>query len=410
MKEWRELWPGGLDARSYSTLNRLGMCRGGGLGYNRARCGGCGGEEWFASSCGDRHCPNCLGPRQAQWSEQVCSRLPDCPHFHVVFTVPEEFGEFFEGNYKVAARALFSAAAETLRVFQRNNWKMAGGFFGVLHTWGSALNWHPHLHMLVSAGGTDAESGRWRQARGDYLFPVRSMSEVFGAIMLREIESLDGDGTLHWPEGLESVEARRDWRLRLARKNWNIFSRPTLGNTRAVVRYLARYTSRIAMSNHRIRRVDDRAKTVSFAWKDYRNGGRAAETTITGKEFIRRFSRHLVPKGLRRVRYFGLLAGKRNGFKQLPGAPVKNIAESPVEARRPRCKQCDSQDWEYGKFYSPRGEGGVSGPLSDWVPSPTLSYTRGGSLSLVLQRAGPREASNKTMKTDLPPPARLTLG
>ncbi len=146
------------------------------------------------------------------------------------------------------------------------------------------------------------------------------MSKVFGAVMLREMESLDGDGALCWPAGLESVEARRDWRLRLARKNWNIFSRPTLGNTRAVVRYLARYTSRIAMSNHRIRRVDGRARTVSFVWKDYRNGGRAAEPTMAGKEFIWRLSRHLVPKGLRRVRYFGLLAGKRNGFKELPGA------------------------------------------------------------------------------------------
>lgn len=382
-------------------MNLMGMCRGGGLGYNRARCEGCKNEEWFASSCGDRHCPKCLGPRQAQWSEQVCSRLPDCPHFHVVFTVPEELGEFFEDNYKVAARVLFSAAAETLKTFQRNNWKMAGGFFGVLHTWGSALNWHPHLHMLVSAGGADMESGEWRQARGDYLFPVKAMSKVFGAVMLRQIEALDGDTEIVWPPGLESVEERRGWRLRLARKNWNIFSRPTLGNTRAVVRYLARYTSRIAISNARIRRVDERSRTVTFGWKDYRNGGRPDETTISGKDFLWRFARHMVPKGLRRVRYFGLLAGRRNGFMQLPGAPRRNISERAAEVARPHCRRCDKQEWSYAKFYSPEGKGGAEGPMTGWEKSPNLSYSKAGSYSLGQQRAGPRAASNKAMKTDI---------
>ena len=380
----------------------MSMCRGGDLGYNRARCGGCKNEEWYASSCGDRHCPNCLGSRQARWSEEVCSRLPDCPHFHAVFTVPEELGEFFERNYRVAADMLFAAASETVKTFQRNDWKMEGGFFAVLHTWGSALNWHPHLHMLVGAGGADLESGKWRQARGNYLFPVKAMSKVFGAIMLRKIEALDADLTVQWPAGLESVEDRRDWRLRLARKNWNIFSKPTLGNTRAVVRYLARYTSRIAISNARIKRVDAEAKTVTYGWKDYRNGGRASETTVTGKDFLWRFSRHLVPKGLRRVRYFGLLTGKRNRFMQVPGAPGRNIAEEPADARRPSCKRCDGQEWRYGKFYSPMGQGGVDGPLTGWRTSAKLSFSKGESKSLG-GRDGPEiSLSNKAMKTDLP--------
>jgi len=315
-----------------------------------------------------------------------------------VFTVPEELGEFFESNYKVAARVLFSAAAETVKTFQRNNWKMAGGFFGVLHTWGSALNWHPHLHMLVGAGGADAESGKWRQARGDYLFPVKAMSKVFGAVMLREIGAIDGDAEIRWPPELESVEARRDWRLRLACKNWNIFSRPTLGNTRAVVRYLARYTSKIAISNHRITRVDELARTVSFKWKDYRNGGRARETTISGKDFLWRFARHLVPKGLRRVRYFGFLSGRRNGFKELPGAPGGNIAEEVAEGARPECRRCEKRQWSYAKFYSPESE-------TDRNSSPKLSYSRGQSYPLGKQRAGPRAASNKVMKTDILAPA-----
>jgi hypothetical protein len=277
--------------------------------------------------------------------------LPDCAHFHVVFTVPEEFGEFFEKNYRAAARELFGAAAEVLKIFQRNNWGLDGGFLGVLHTWGSALNWHPHLHVLVSAGGADLKTGRWRGTRRGYLFPVKAMSKVFRAVMLRRIEALDATAGIAWPAGLETLEARRGWRLRLARKGWNIFSRPTLGNTRAVVRYLARYTSRIAMSNHRITRVDEGEKTVTFSWKDYRNGGRKGEKTIGAGAFLWRFARHLVPKGLRRVRYYGLLAGARCRALEVPGGPSRSIGEDAPEKPRPGCRHCGGESWSYTAFF-----------------------------------------------------------
>jgi hypothetical protein len=339
---WRDLWPGGLGEREYSTLNLLAQCRRGPLGFNHVRCEDCRHDQWYASSCGNRHCPNCLGPRQAEWSRKVCERLPDCPHFHVVFTVPEEFHEFFKGNYRIAAELLFAAAAETLKLFLKNNWRMDGGFLAVFHTWGSALNRHPHLHVLVGAGGRDRATGRWRQARAGYLFAVRSMSRVFRAIMLRRLEELEGRRDVIWPEGLETLEARRDWRVRLAGRHWNIFSRPTLGNTRAVVRYLARYTSRIAMSNRRITRIDEEGRTVSFESKDYRNGGRKREVTLSGAEFLRRFSSHLVPRGFRRVRSYGLLAGGSRGHRELPGAPQASIAENAPAPAVPGCARCAS--------------------------------------------------------------------
>jgi len=125
----------------------------------------------------------CLGPRQAQWSQRTCERLPDCPHFHLTFSVPPQLWEFFEHNYRVAAEMLFKAVAESLKEFQRNNWKVVeGGFLAVLHTWGSALNWHPHLHVLVSSGGADA-AGNWRQVRPGYAFPVRAMSAKVGGLL-----------------------------------------------------------------------------------------------------------------------------------------------------------------------------------------------------------------------------------
>jgi hypothetical protein len=347
LREWRHLWPGGLTERGYSTLNLMAHCRHGELGFNRAECGSCHHSEWYASSCGDRHCPACLGPRQAKWSERACERLPDCPHFHVVFTVPEGFHEFFALNYRVAGDLLFSAADETLKTFQRNNWKMDGAFFGVLHTWGSSLNWHPHLHMLVSAGGRRLEDGRWAETRPDYLFPVKAMSRVFRGIMLRKIEGLEAAPGILWPETLRSLEERRGWRLSLATKGWNIFSRKTLGNTRAVVRYLARYTSRIAMSNRRITNVDEGNETVSFEWKDYGKGGAMRPTTLPGATFIRRFARHLVPQGFRRIRYYGLLCGKRDRIARLPEAPPESVAENHAQPDPKACKRCGGDHWQF---------------------------------------------------------------
>lgn len=353
MREWRDLWPGGLREEQYSKLNLIAHCRMGTLGYNKAKCQSCNHVEWYASSCGDRHCPNCLGPRQAEWSEKVCERLPDCPHFHVVFTLPEQLHEVFERNYDLLASELFGAAAETLKLFQKNNWGMEGGFLSVLHTWGRALNWHPHLHVLVGAGGRDCATGKWRQARPNYLFPVRSMSRVFGAILLRRIEDLECRKDVCWPDALETVEARRAWRLDLATRNWNIFSRATLGNTRAVVRYLARYTSRIAMSNQRIKRVDETERTVTFEWKDYKDGEKTKEMTMKGGTFLRCFARHLVPPGFRRIRYYGLLVGAKGRFRDLAEAPTGSIGEKAVERPRLGCKRCGCCQWSYLKFFQP---------------------------------------------------------
>jgi len=329
----------------------MAHCRHGALGYNYATCSNCNHREWYASSCGDRHCPTCLGSRQAKWSQQVCERLPDCPHFHVVFSLPEEVWKFFEDNYRIATQLFFDAAAETLKAFQHNNWGCEGGFFGVLHTWGSALNWHPHLHCLVSGGGIGLQSGRWKKVRPNYLFPVRAMMRVFRAIFVRRLEELDGDRDVIWPEEAGSVEERRGWRQMLATRSWNIHSKATLGNTRAVVRYLARYTTRIAMSNQRILEVDPVERTVRFSWKDYRDGGRRKDKTLPGKTFIRRFLRHLVPEGLRRIRYYGWLAGRKGRLEDVPGAPREHVAERAAEPYRPACPCCEGTDWVYAALY-----------------------------------------------------------
>lgn len=354
LRNFRSKWPGGLSESQYSTLNLIAHCRHGELGFNRAECSGCHRGEWYPSSCGDRHCPRCLGPRQASWSESVCERLADCPHFHVVFTGPTKWHEFFELNYRRASEILFASAAETLRTFQKNNWKMEGAFFGVLHTWGSQLNWHPHLHVLVSAGGRDLETGRWKQARANYLFAVKVMSKIFRGIILKKIEEVDEEKEIVWPAGLASLEQRRDWRLELARAGWNIFSRPTLGNTRAVVRYLARYTSRIAISNHRIRGIDEEKNEVIFEWKNYRADGRKEEKTLSIAAFLHRFCRYLVPKGFRRIRYYGWLAGGKDRLSKIPNAPKNCVGEKAVKRESKVCEHCQGKEWTFHCFYTIR--------------------------------------------------------
>lgn len=392
LQHFRHCWPGGLTRDEYSTLNLLALCRTGGLGYNRAKCEGCKTEQWYGSSCGDRHCPQCLGPRQANWSERMCARLPDCPHYHLVFSLPKQTWEFFEDNYRVAANIFFASVAETIQQFLRTNWKcQQGAFFSVLHTWGSALNWHPHLHVLLSAGAVDTRSGHWKVARRRYAFPLRgAMTNVFAAIFLRRLEEADANPSLIWRREQRSVEQRRQWRQGLAQCSWNIFAQPTLNNTRAVVRYLARYTSRIAMSNHRIEQIDEEKQTVSFAYRDYRDEGRIKNMTLSIKAFLHRFSRHLVPRGFHRIRQYGLLVGRVGRFQEVVGAPRQSVGEEAQEPSPPECPHCQGRKWSYDRTHVRLSRDELSSPLPS-LSSPVESNEAMGprSFSLGSIRAGP---------------------
>lgn len=274
--------------------------------------------------------------------------MPDCPHYHIVWSPPQETWEVFRLNYRQMVDSLFAAANETLRQFQRNNWGCSSGSsLGVYHGWGSLMNQHPHLHMLVGACGIGIKSGEWKRMPPGYAFPVRPMSRVFKAIFIRKLELLESDRTMSWPQELRTVEARRAWRVMLCGRSWNIFTKPTLGNTRAVVRYLARYTNRIAISNRRILGVDEEKRTVTFAYTDYKDAGKRKEVTLPGQEFIRRFAQHLVPKGFRRIRHYGLMCGKRQRFKDFEGAPQQSIAEHAPKTEGPACPHCQGHNWKY---------------------------------------------------------------
>ena len=341
IRECRKDWPGNLREDQYRVLNLIGHCRTGVLGERKWRCEGCGHAEVVPQSCGNRHCPVCLGPRQLEWSAKVCERLPAVEHFHVVFTIPGELKGTSLRNPREVLGILMRASAETLQVFMADKWKARGGFLSVLHTWGQQLQWHPHVHVLVSAGGLDLETGKWRRRRSDYLFAVRALSRVYRAIFLKHLRAMEED--LYWAGPLARQDLRDGLWQRLVSRDWCVYSAPTLGHTREVVRYLARYTSRVAISPHRICGHDREAGTVSLRYRDNRSGKEAKVLTLPRGEFVRRFAQHILPKGFQRIRYYGFLHPARyEGIKErLPTSDTReqNVAVEPV------CQRCGASNW-----------------------------------------------------------------
>lgn len=344
LSKHREWWPGGLSERQYSVLNLIGQCRGEVFGAMRLGCKNCGAEQVIPRSCGNRHCPLCQGAKQLQWCENLCKRLPDVAHFHVVFTLPAETEDFYRSNFKLATTLFFEAMGETLTQFMGNNWKLAGGFIAVLHTWGQTLCWHPHIHVLVPCGGFDPGSEKWVETRSRYLFSEEALSKVFRGIFLSKLEALERNTKeCQWPTALGNEEQRRCWRVELSCKKWMIFIRPTLDNTRAVVRYLARYTNRIAMSNRRMRAIDTGRAEVEFDYKDYRDNDRRKRMRLKAPEFIRRFAMHIAPRGLRRIRYGGFLNCASRYRQAL--ARLDSIGEKATTIPRSHCSKCGASNW-----------------------------------------------------------------
>ncbi len=374
--ENRDRWPGGLGERQYSVLNLIAHCRTEVLGRVAYGCGDCGHVEAAPRSCGNRHCPLCLGARQARWAEAVCRMLPDAAHFHVVFTLPAELEDLHRANHKAMTELFFRGAGKTMDTFMRNNWGMEGGYLGVLHTWGQTLRWHPHIHMLVPAGGFRPGRRGFRHARRDYLFPVRALSAVFRAIFLG---GLARHRDLNWPGALAEPAARRAWLRALAARPWVVYSKPTLRRTRAVVRYLARYTSRTAISNRRIRPAGDSAL---LDYHDYRDG-RDKVMRLGLTELFRRFAAHIAPRGLRRIRYWGYLnAASRRRAELRTGAAPGQPATTPA----PKCPHCGASRWTFlgrcPKIRTHEGQGSHLPARRD-APAPhrTHRYSLCGGLS-----------------------------
>ena len=300
------------------VLRDLARCRTAALGGHKLRCGRCGHEEFSYNSCRNRHCPKCQASLRAEWLEKEAQNLLDVQYFHVVFTLPEEIGPLALQNQREVYGALFHAASETLSTIARDPKHLGAetGFLMVLHTWGQTLHYHPHVHCVVAGGGLSPDGSRWVPCREGFFLPVRVLSRLFRGKFLALLADLRSKGKLSLRGSLAPLQPPPAWDSfleSLRNTEWVVYSKPPFGGAKQVLKYLARYTHRVAISNQRILSIAD--GKVSFRWKDYAHGSKQRVMELEASEFIRRFLLHVVPRAFVRIRHFGFLANRSRRAK-----------------------------------------------------------------------------------------------
>lgn len=288
-------------------------CRTSFMGGHLQECDQCGHQRPAYNSCRNRHCPKCQYIKQVQWVDRLKAQLPVTRYFHLVFTIPSELHKIFYINQRVCYDLLFKAASTTLKQVAANPDFLGAetGAVAVLHTWGQALTYHPHIHMIVPAGGLSSDQTEWVHAGKKFFLPVKALSKIFRAILCRLIGENISDDCIRLPEDTGSFA---DLKKKLYEKNWNVFSKKAFGGLSSVVEYLGNYTHRVAISNNRIMKLDK--GVVTFRWKDYRKALKGQYMELKADEFISRFFRHILPDGFYKIRYFGLLASANSKTKK----------------------------------------------------------------------------------------------
>jgi hypothetical protein len=307
-----------LSTAQRRVMTAIELCRTAALGGHVEQCDRCGHQHIFYCSCRDRHCPKCQSLARAQWLDDRRAELLATPYFHVVMTLPEEIAEIAYQNKATVYGILFRAAAETLLTIAADPKHLGAeiGFFAVLHTWGSALTHHPHLHMVVTGGGLAPDGSRWIACRPGFFLPVRVLSRLFRRLFLEALQRAFDAGKLRFfgdHAGLAEPTAFKAYLAPLRRAEWVIYAKPPFAGPEQVLEYVGRYTHRVAISNNRLRDVDN--GKVRFSWKDYRHHDRQKLMTLSADEFIRRFLLHVLPQGFHRIRYYGLLGNRHRAEK-----------------------------------------------------------------------------------------------
>jgi len=295
----------GLGPEQARVVAALSACRTAALGGHLQKCDRCGREQPVYNSCRNRHCPKCQSLEQALWVEDQAEDLLPIPYFHVVFTLPHALNPLFLRHPQLSYSLLFEASAATLIDVCRRRLGATPGVTAVLHTWTQLLLYHPHVHCIASGGGLSAD-GAWISSRPNFFLPVRVLAEVFRGKLLAAFELALAAGRLRISE-----YAGRAMLRQAAAKDFVVYSKPPFAGPEQVLRYLGRYTRRIAIGNERLRAHCN--GQVTFSYRDRKDGGRKKRTTLPGSEFTRRFLLHVVPRRFVRVRHYGLLA---NGVKK----------------------------------------------------------------------------------------------
>jgi hypothetical protein len=327
------------------VFDAIARCRTPALGGHRDQCNRCGHQAISYNSCRNRHCPKCQGNARTKWLNARCSELLPVPYFHVVFTLPHELSTLVLQNKRLLYDLLFHASAETMLEVAQDPKHLGAdiGLLSVLHTWGQNLQHHPHIHSIVPAGGLTKDRSAWIATSPRFLLPVYVLSGVFrrkftvGLTQLFDQNKLQFHGSII---GLAQPDRFHHFVDKLFRQRWVVYAKPPFGGAEHVLHYLARYTHRVAISNHRLVAFhDDR---VSFRWKDYAHGGKQKLMTLPADEFLRRFLLHVLPKGLVRIRHFGLFANRRRSAmlalcRSLLGPPLASTPQLSTQQLCPLC-------------------------------------------------------------------------
>jgi hypothetical protein len=310
---WRSANAGHVSLDQLKVMSAIERCRTVALGGHVARCENCAQTVIAYNSCRNRHCPKCQGAAAKEWLAEREAELLPVGYFHLVFTLPGPIADIAYHNKAAIYGLLFTAAAEATMTIGADPKRLGAriGITAVLHTWGSAMTHHPHVHMIVPGGGISLDGTRWVSCRPGFLLPVRVLSRLFRRLFLTGLADAHAVGRLAFFGDLDGLQDRRTFAAHLAplrRKNWFVYAKPPFAGPEAVLAYLARYTHRVAIANSRLLRIDESG--VTFRYKDYRRDERARYRTMTlaPGEFIRRFLLHVLPKGFHRIRHYGLLA------------------------------------------------------------------------------------------------------
>jgi len=320
--DWRQAHAGHVSLDQLKVMSASERCRTAALGGHVARCEDCAYTTIAYNSCRNRHCPKCQGAAAKQWLAEREAELLPVPYCHVVFTLPAAIADIAYQNKALVYDLLFKASAETLITIAADPKHLGAhiGITSVLHTWGSALTHHPHVHMIVPGGGISLDGSRWVSCRPGFFLPVRVLSRLFRRLFLERLtaahQKLAFFGN-HAP--LANVQAFAAYLAPLRKTEWVVYSKRPFGGPSAVLAYLSRYTHRVAISNSRLIALDNNG--VTFRWKNYRIKGhnRYKAMTLATHEFIRRFLIHILPNGFHRIRHYGLLANSKR---------VENIART----------------------------------------------------------------------------------
>jgi hypothetical protein len=316
---WRESERGHLSLGQLKVMSAIEQCRSAVLGGHLLLCQACEQPQIAYNSCRNRHCPKCQGSAAQRWLAARQADLLPVDYYHVVFTLPAPISAIAYTNKEIIYGLLFELAAETLRTIAADPRHLGAriGLTLVLHTWGSALTHHPHVHGIVPGGGLALDADRWVACKPGFFLPVRVLSRLFRRRFVEELAQAHSRGQLQFfgeYADLSDAAVFAQWLAPLRRCEWVVYAKRPFAGPKAVLAYLSRYTHRVAISNSRLVAFDDRG--VTFRWKDYRAQGRTRYKTMTlsAEEFMRRFLLHVLPSGFHRIRHYGLLAnsGRKN--------------------------------------------------------------------------------------------------